>query len=165
MTLELIVCKTPSGVIGSQGGLPWGDILDAKVFRKVTMGKVCVMGRRTWESLPGPLLGRTNVVVGSTRPAHKEGGSLGVVWSRSISEVLDLFEGDDVIFLGGASIYSEVLDLVDRMYITTTVREYEGDTYFPEIKRHEWMVHRDYYKTPDFSCSIWDRHPFPELLA
>lgn len=80
------------------------------------MGKVCVMGRRTWESLPGPLLGRTNVVVGSTRPAHKEGGSLGVVWSRSISEVLDLFEGDDVIFLGGASIYKEAMDLVDRMY-------------------------------------------------
>ena len=165
MTLELIVCKTPSGVIGANGGLPWEGIIDGKVFRKFTLGKVCVMGRRTWQSLPGPLPGRTNVVVSSTRPDHKDGASLGVIWSRSIDEVLDLFEGDQIIFLGGAQIYEEVMDLVDTMYITTTNREYEGDTYFPEIKRYEWMVHRDYYRTPDFSCSIWNRHPFPELCS
>ena len=163
--LELIVCQTPSGVIGSQGGLPWDKILDAKVFRKHTLGKVCVMGRRTWESLPGPLPDRCNVVISSSKPPGKDGVSLGVFHLRSISEALDLFQDDGIIFIGGAGIYKECMDLVDRMYITTTYQEYEGDTYFPEIKRHEWMVHRDYYKTSEFSCSIWDRHPFPELVA
>lgn len=162
MTLELIVCKTVSGVIGANGGLPWDTCIDAKVFRKHTLGKVCVMGRRTWESLPGPLPGRTNVVVSSTRP-HERGGYSGRTWVRDISQALDIFEGRDIIFLGGAGIYREAMDLVDTMYITTTTQEYEGDTYFPEIKRHEWLVHQDYYRTPDFFCSIWDRHPFPEL--
>ena len=165
MSLELIVCQTPSGVIGSQGGLPWDKILDAKVFRKHTLGKVCVMGRRTWESLPGPLPDRCNVVISSKVLHDKPKSKEGFYKFSSISKVLDMFSGTHIIFIGGVGIYREAMDLVDRMYITTTYQEYEGDTYFPEIKKHEWMVHRDYYKTSEFSCSIWDRHPFPELVA
>jgi dihydrofolate reductase len=132
-----------NGVIGRDGDLPWRLPDDLKAFKRLTLGKPVVMGRKTWESIGRPLPGRQNVVM--TRSDNYEAPGAEVV--RSASEVLELLDGEDeIMVIGGGAVYQQFLGHADRIYLTEVDAEIEGDVSFPEFDRSEWLdVAREYH--------------------
>lgn len=123
-------------VIGRNNALPWHLPADLARFKKATLGKSIVMGRRTWESLPGLLPHRRHVVV-SRDPEYRAPGAEVV---HSLDEALRLAGGDEVFVVGGAELYSQALPLADRLLITLVHAEVEGDTRFPEFESVDWTL-------------------------
>lgn len=133
--LSLIAALADNRVIGKGNRLPWHLPADLQYFKRLTMGKPIVMGRRTWESLPGLLPGRTHVVV-TRNPAYRAQGGFVV---HSLDEAITTFgDVDELMLVGGASLYSQALPLVARMYLTEVHIAPEGDAYFPEFDRAQW---------------------------
>jgi dihydrofolate reductase len=126
-----IVAVDRSGAIGKDGGLPWRYPADMRFFRERTTGHVCVMGRRTWETLKRPLEGRLNVVLtasGEVAPAPS------VVLLRDKASVLALrdYLMCDIFIIGGARVYEAFLDEIDRWYVTEVPLKVESaDTFMP----------------------------------
>src|ERR1700733_4082023 len=118
-----------NGVIGNKGGLPWRIPEDLRRFKEVTMGKPCIMGRRTWESLPRkPLPGRTNIVV--TRDTSFSAD--GAVVAHSLEEAIARTHGaPEVAIIGGAELFKEAIPLANRIDLTEVHAEIEGDTRMP----------------------------------
>ena len=141
MNLSLIVAVAENGVIGRKGGLPWHMSSDLKTFRRLTMGKPIIMGRKTWESLARPLDGRDNIVVTRDPGFKAEGASV----VESLPDALTLARvlaatrgGDEIMVIGGADIFREALALSDRIYWTEVHAKPEGDVHFPPIEIGEW---------------------------
>jgi dihydrofolate reductase len=136
--VALIVAVAENGVIGRDNALPWRIPEDMNWFKARTMGKPCVMGRKTWESFPKrPLPGRTNIVV-TRDPAYRAEGAVVV---SSLQAALDVAAGEDpdeIMVLGGAEIYAQALPLADRIYLTSVHGEVAGDTTFPALDRAQW---------------------------
>ncbi|WP_432774781.1 dihydrofolate reductase [Brevibacillus gelatini] len=131
--ISLIVAYAKNQVIGKDGNMPWSLPADLKHVKEITTGKTIVMGRKTFESIGKPLPNRRNVVLTRSRDFHPEG--VDVVHSKE--EVLAL---GDVIIFGGAEIYRQFLDVVDRLYITEIDLETEGDTFFPAWDRDAFVL-------------------------
>ena len=130
-----------NGVIGMDGGLPWRLSSDLKTFRRLTMGKPLVMGRRTFQSLGKPLDGRDNLVITRDAGFNADGAEvfadIGSTMARA--RVLAAARGmDEVMVIGGADIYRQVLDQADRIYWTQVHATPEGDTHFPSFDRTRW---------------------------
>lgn len=131
--ISLIVAVAENGVIGRDGGLPWHLSSDLKTFRRLTMGRPMIMGRRTFQSIGKPLDGRDNIVV--TRDpffAHE-----GVSTAESVGDALTLARvlartrgADEIMVIGGAEIYAGVMSQADRIYLTRVHAAPEGDKYF-----------------------------------
>ncbi|MDR1047298.1 MAG: dihydrofolate reductase [Treponema sp.] len=131
----IIAAMAENRIIGRDGRLPWSISEDMKHFRELTRGWPCIMGRKTWESLPKkPLPGRPNIVV-STSPAQ---GSEAAVFP-SLEEALE-YCGDSakVYICGGGMIYREAMEYADSIELTLIRAEYEGDAFFPEIGPSLW---------------------------
>lgn len=141
--ISIIVAVARNGVIGGGNTLLWHISEDLKRFKALTTGHPVVMGRKTFESLGRPLPNRTNVVV--TRQ-HIE--IPGCTVSGSLEEALALFPAQEEVFVtGGGQIYAQALPLADRIYLTTVMRDYEGDTRFPDWNRSGWTeVFREYHE-------------------
>jgi dihydrofolate reductase len=131
--ISLIVAYANNRVIGKDGKMPWHLPNDLKHVKEVTTGQTIVMGRKTFESLGRPLPNRRNVVL--TR--NREFSAPGVDVVHSKEEVLEL---GDVIIFGGADIYRQFMDVVDRLYITEIDLDVEGDTFFPEWDRDAFQL-------------------------
>ncbi len=125
-------------LIGVDGGLPWRLPEDMKHFRRVTMGKPVLMGRVTYESIPPrfrPLPGRTNIVL--TRQDSFEAPSCVVV--NSLEEALAAAAGEpELMVIGGAQLYEQLLPQAQRLYLTLVDGEFSGDAYFPELDLSQW---------------------------
>ena len=138
MRIALLAAVARGGVIGRDSGIPWRLPEDMQRFRALTMGHPVVMGRRTWESLPGrfrPLPGRGNVVV--TR--NPDWTAQGAERAGSIEDALRLLEGESTVFvIGGGEIYAAALPLADELLLTEIDAEIEGDTYFPRWDRDDF---------------------------
>lgn len=133
--LSLIAALSENGVIGRDNGLPWRLPADLAHFKRLTLGKPIVMGRRTWESLPGLLPGRTHIVVTRT-PAYDAPGAR---VARSPDEALALAgDVDEVMLIGGAALYAAMLPAVSRMYLTRVHAEVDGDACFPAFDPAAW---------------------------
>lgn len=132
----MIAAMTEQRVIGIKNSLPWKLPNDMKWFRQNTMGKPVVMGRKTFESFGAKALpGRTNIII--TRDKSYQASDSIVV--HSIDEALDAAgDVDEVMIIGGASFYEQMLPEVDRLYLTLVDAEIEGDAWFPEFNRDEW---------------------------
>lgn len=134
MTLGLVVAVSDNGVIGRDGDLPWRLPDEMKHFRRCTLGKTVIMGRKTWESLPRrPLKKRHNVVV-TRQPGYEAEGATVV---SSFEEALST-EGDEKVVIGGASLYAEALARADVLYVTHVEAVIEGDTFFPPVDWAAW---------------------------
>jgi dihydrofolate reductase len=133
--ISLIVAMGKDGVIGLENRLPWRLPADLAHFKRITMGKPIVMGRKTWESLPGVLPGRRHIVI--TRDEGYQADACTLVHStdEAIQAAGDV---DEVMIVGGSTIYREFLPLADRFYLTRVDREIEGDAYFPEVDWDQW---------------------------
>src|SRR5262245_6571303 len=126
MSLSLIVAMTREGVIGRGGELPWRLSADLKRFKALTMGHHIIMGRKTFESLPRALPGRTMVVVSRRESGFGNQESRDIVVVRSVEEALRVAAGDAEAFvIGGGEIFREALPMVDRMYVTWVEAEVE----------------------------------------
>lgn len=141
MTVSVIAAVSENGVIGADGSVPWRIPSDVRSFVTITMGKPVIMGRKTWESLEGPLPGRANVVV-TRREGYEADGAVVVHSPGEALEVARREAGDDVevVVAGGASIYEALLPAADRMYLSRVHAEVEGDTRFPEVDREQWQT-------------------------
>lgn len=155
MTVALVVAVGANGVIGRDGGLPWGRTGDLPHFKALTMGHVLVMGRRTYESIGHPLPGRTSVVV--TRQPDWTAPD-GVFVYPDVEAALDkAAEIDPEVFVvGGAQVYESTLPFADRLVVTHVDQSPEGDTYFPEVDCAQWNeVRREAYD--GFVIATYDR--------
>lgn len=140
MQVNLIAAVANGGIIGNKGKLPWYIPEDLKRFRELTIGKPCIMGRKTWESLPDncrPLSGRQNIVLSR---AHRNNFSATlhneVIHGDDLESVIAYcrnYEKGDPFIIGGAKVYEEALEkgLVDKLYLTHILASFEGDAYFP----------------------------------
>lgn len=129
--IALIVAYARNRVIGNQGCIPWKIKGEQKRFKQLTTGNVVVMGRRSYEEIGKPLPNRTTIVVSSTRLF--EGENCYIV--NSLQEAIKLAGNRDVYISGGAGLYAEAIELVDKMYITEIEADIEGDTYFPDFEK------------------------------
>lgn len=133
--ISLIWAMSENRVIGRDNQLPWQLPADLKHFKALTLGKPIVMGRKTWESLPGLLPERPHIVV--TRDADYRADGCLVV--HSVDEAIARLKGvEEVMVVGGAAIYAAVLPRATRLYLTLVHAEVEGDTYFPELDLSQW---------------------------
>lgn len=132
-------------VIGRNGGLPWHVPEDLKRFKALTMGKPLVMGRKTWESLPGLLPGRPHVVVTRRQDYAAEGIHVVATLEAALQKADALAaasDADEIMVIGGAEIYRAALPHAQRIYLTEIDAEVEGDTWFPELGC-EWKILSD----------------------
>jgi dihydrofolate reductase len=135
MKRSLVVAVARNGVIGRDNALPWRLPADLAHFKRVTMGRPIVMGRRTYESIGKPLPGRKNIVVTRDR-AYRAPGCTVVT---SLDEAWQAANGaDEVCVIGGTTLFEETLPLTDVIHLTEVEAEVEGDTWFPPFDRSEW---------------------------
>jgi len=135
MKISIIVAMDSNGVIGRENELPWHLPADLQHFKHTTMGKPILMGRKTWESIGRPLPGRTNIVI--TRDSDYQADGCVVV--NSIDAALAAAgEQDEVMVIGGAEFYRQVLPRTDTLYLTRIHASFDGDTVFPELNAASW---------------------------
>jgi dihydrofolate reductase len=134
--VSLVVAMARNQVIGRDNGLPWRLPEDLKHFKRVTLGKPVLMGRRTFESIGKPLPGRTNLVL--TRAAGWQ--SPGAVTVHSVSEALARAGGaEELAGIGGAEIFELLLPMATRIYLTRIDAQIPGDTWFPSLEPSQWV--------------------------
>lgn len=143
MSLALIVAAARNHVIGLDNAMPWHLPEDLRYFKRMTLGKPVIMGRKTFESIGKPLSGRDNIIV--TRNAGFAAEGVHIVFS--LEEALALGrrllaeQGNadgELMVIGGAQLYAQALPMADRLYLTEVHAEPEGDAFFPVIDRNAW---------------------------
>lgn len=137
MELSLIAAVADNYAIGKDNDLLWRLPADMKFFKRMTTGHAVIMGRRTFESLPGgPLPNRKNIVL---RTVPSDGAVEGCSEAKSLDDALKLVESEEHVFIiGGGTVYRHSMDRADSMYITWVHAEFDADTYFPEIDFTQW---------------------------
>ncbi|RNJ64238.1 MAG: dihydrofolate reductase [Porphyrobacter sp. IPPAS B-1204] len=137
--IALIYARAANGAIGNEGDLPWRLPADLKRFKALTMHKPMIMGRKTFESLPGLLPGRRHIVLSRRDDLKAEG----VEMAGSVKEALALAaEGNDsgeIAVIGGAAIYDVFMPLAHRIELTQIHADYPGDTFMAEPGR-DWVL-------------------------
>ena len=166
--LAVIVAAAENGVIGRNNALPWHLPQDLQYFKRVTMGKPIVMGRKTFESIGRPLPGRTNIVI--TRNPDFQSAGVRVVASldealRLAGEVALIDGAGELVVIGGAEIYRAAIPRADRLYITEVHASIAGDAFLPDIDWGQWReVKRQRHGAEgpnpyDYSFVVYERSP------
>ena len=162
MRIALIAAVAANGVIGSDNRLPWHLPEDLREFKRITLGKPLIMGRKTFESIGRPLPGRTNIVL-SRQPGWQREG---VVVASDLAVALDLARelagADEVMVIGGEQIYRQALPLAERLYLTLVDLDVAGDARFPELDRGQWrelsrVESRSEKDGTGFAMVVWER--------
>lgn len=142
MIISMIAAMDENRLIGADNSLPWHLPADFKHFKQVTMARPIIMGRKTFESIGRPLPGRKNIVLSRGEFSHD-----GVVTVSTIDEALrEASQGvadgevDEVMIIGGANLYQQMIDKADKLYLTHVKTSCEGDAWFPEVDMSEWEV-------------------------
>jgi dihydrofolate reductase len=139
MILSAIVAMSTNRVIGKDGTLPWHIPEDFKFFKDMTMGHAMIMGRKTFDSLPGVLKNRLHVIVTRQRDWKPKVIDPNVHIFHDLATAVDFCRrqtskwGDEVFIIGGGDIFREMLNKTDRIYLTEIHAVFEGDAYFPEF--------------------------------
>lgn len=141
VVVAMIVAMSENRVIGRNNQLPWYLPNDLKYFKAVTMGKPVIMGRKTFESIGRPLPGRANIVVTRNPDWSAEGVRVAHSPQAALQLARDIALVDgvkEVMVIGGAELYADLLPLADRLYITRVHARVEGDALFPQLNENEW---------------------------
>ncbi len=167
--ITLVVARADNGVIGKAGKLPWHISADLQYFKRMTVGKPIVMGRKTYESIGRPLPRRTNIIVTRDAIWANAHAGAGIVTAGDLASAFALaYEdahrtgADEIAVIGGAEIYRQALDRADRIYLTEVHGAVEGDTRL-DLDLGGWReVSREPHspETPDglaFSFVVLDR--------
>jgi len=132
--VTLVVARAENGAIGRDGRLPWHLPGDLKHFKAVTMGTPMVMGRRTFESLPGLLPGRRHIVL-SRDPAWRADGA---EVAGDVADAVRIADAQQISVIGGAEIFGLFLPLADRIELTEVHCDADGDTFMPPFDPAHW---------------------------
>jgi len=149
MIVSQIAAMARNRVIGVDNGLPWNIPEDMKFFRQMTQKKILIMGRKTFESLPGHLPGRFHIVISRSEISAEEPD---LKFVSSLDEALKLAQkmippwNEEVMVIGGAEIYKLALPKTDRIYLTEIEKDYSGDTFFPEFSKKDFILNKKQIK-------------------
>ena len=150
--IKAIAAVSQNGVIGKNGDLPWRIPGELKWFKKITMGHIMVMGRKTWDSLPGILPGRENWVLSSTL---KE--TSGIKIFSSFESALNEAGSRTIFIIGGGQIYSSLLPQCNELYITEVQQVIEnGDAFFPSFEK-DFIPTETLEENKEFIIKKWKR--------
>ncbi len=139
MKVCMIMAMDPDHLIGANGTMPWHLPSEMQYFKRVTMGKPVIMGRKTFESLKRPLKGRSNIVVTSQRDYPAEGIQLAASLEDALAQASAMVgEEEEVMIIGGASLCREAIPRTEKLYLTILDKRYEGDTWLDSYKPSEW---------------------------
>ena len=128
--LTIIAAASTNNVIGFNNKLIWNIPNDLKRFKELTLGHSVIMGRKTFESLPNPLPKRRNIIV----TKNKDYSRNGIEVTSNIEDAIDLCKSDSQPFIiGGGEIYSQTIEIVDKIELTRVYKDYQGDAFFPDI--------------------------------
>lgn len=143
MKVALIVAAADNRCIGKDNKLPWHLPEDLKYFKRVTLGKPVIMGRKTFESIGKPLPGRTNIVITNNAGYAREGINVTTSLNAALQVAQQLASADgkeEVMVIGGAGIYALALPRADRLYYTRVHATVNGDAFFPEVNWRDWKL-------------------------
>jgi dihydrofolate reductase len=166
LQIALIAAVANNGVVGRDNQLPWHLPGDLPYFRRITMGKPVVMGRKTWDSIGRPLPGRTNIVISRQPDLELEGARVvdTVEAALALAEAVAEIDGvTELMVIGGAQIYALALPLAQRLYLTEVHAEVTGDAWFPDWDRSQWLEtsrhrHSAHDSNPyDYSFVVYER--------
>ncbi|MCM1008182.1 MAG: dihydrofolate reductase [Ruminococcus flavefaciens] len=159
--VSIIAAVAKNGVIGSCGRIPWNIPEDMEYFRKVTMGGIVIMGRKTHEEIGRPLPERFNIIVSQSK--NFSGDNLRTV--RSLEEAISLGEQyasekeipPRIFLCGGQRIYSQGMKYSQRLYLTEIDADYNGDAFFPELDRERFRLESKIIgKTPGVKFCVYE---------
>jgi dihydrofolate reductase len=157
--LSLIVAVAANGVIGRDNQLPWRLPEDLRYFKRVTLGKPVVMGRKTYLSIGKPLPGRPNVVLTRDPAWQAEGVTVAHDLDSGLALAERLAEGGEVMVIGGAEIFNATLDRAQRLYYTEVHRAYDGDAIFPSPDPTQWreISREEHAGDPAYAFVVFER--------
>ncbi len=134
-TIALIAAVDRNGLLGDGEKMPWHLPAELQLFRRLTLGKPVIMGRKTFEVLGKPLEQRKNIILSDSNSFAPEGGHR----AGSIEEAIKV-AGDtgEIMVIGGATVYRQFMKQAEKIYLSVIEAEFEGDVYFPRIRESEW---------------------------
>lgn len=136
-TLSLIVAMDCNRLIGVNNQLPWHLPADLAFFKRVTLGKPVLMGRKTHQSIGRPLPGRRNIVISRNPDFRAEGCETAAGLDAALELVAN---AEEAMLIGGANLYAQALPRVEQMYITRIHHAFSGDAWFPEFDEADWRI-------------------------
>ncbi|HEV7233707.1 MAG TPA: dihydrofolate reductase [Sphingorhabdus sp.] len=131
----LVLARAANGIIGKDGGMPWHIPADLRRFKQITKDRPMIMGRKTFDSLPGLLEGRRHIVLTRDTAWEEEGAEV----VHSVEEALKAANAPHVCVIGGAEIYKMFLPLADRIELTEIAAKPDGDTSMPAFDKAKWQ--------------------------
>ncbi len=141
--LVLVVARARNGVIGRDGDLPWRLRSDLQRFKAITLGKPCIMGRKTWESLPlKPLPGRLNLVLSRDESFSARGAVVCTTLDEAVEIARETAEEDgvgEICVIGGVALFEKALPRARRLYLTEVEASPDGDVMFPPFDETSWI--------------------------
>lgn len=174
--IVLIAAASENNIIGHNGGLPWRLPDDLKHFKRETLGRPVIMGRKTFDELfREPLKGRPNIVISRSMPPTE-----GITIARSLDEAIELAQPllaaaraadpnipDEICIIGGGEIYRQSLPIATHITLTRVHAQVEGDTTFPDFDKSEWRLDHSEHHEADarhahaFTIEWWSRPSRP----
>jgi dihydrofolate reductase len=143
LSVVIVAAMANNRVIGSAGGIPWRAPSDLARFKRLTVGRPVIMGRKTFESLPSQLGGREVIVVTRDMDYFADGATRALSLTDAValaSVYAAATGGDEIVVAGGAEIYRQTLAFADRIELTLVDAEPQGDTKFPDIDMTQWRA-------------------------
>jgi dihydrofolate reductase len=139
--LAIMVARAANGVIGRNNGLPWHLPEDLRYFKRTTLGKPVIMGRKTFESIGRPLPGRPNIVISRRTDWSVAGVTVVASLEAALGRAQALAAASgaqELMVIGGAQVYAAALPLASRLYVTEVHSVVAGDTRFPPVNPLDW---------------------------
>lgn len=155
--LSIIVATAQNNAIGKDNSLLWHISEDLKRFKEITSGHKILMGRKTFESLPGILPNRPHIVL--TRDMNFSVDSDKVTVIHNLDEVISNYKNSDeeIFIIGGGEIYNLLMPYADKLYLTKVKKDFDADTFFPQIDMNKWeVIHTSGDKSDDKSGLIFE---------
>ncbi len=146
MIISMIAAMADNRIIGKDNQMPWHLPADFAWFKRSTMGKPVIMGRKTYDSIGRPLPGRLNIVISRDPDLHLEG----VTTVTSVEQAMVVAkDAEEVMIIGGGSIYQSCLPMAKRLYLTFIDAKLDGDTQFPDWGTDFVEVSREHFNADD----------------
>ena len=175
MRISMMMAMDKNRLIGKDGSMPWHISAELKYFKRITMGKPVVMGRKTFESIGKPLPGRQNIVITRNKALMKEWADADVKVASSLEQAVQFareYQSDEMMVIGGASICQEAMQYVERLYLTVIEHEFTGgDTWLKSYQSEDWheISSEDHDETKDggyrFTYRVLERLPEKKAVA
>ncbi len=147
MIVSMIAALANNRVIGLDNKMPWHLPAELQLFKRATLGKPIVMGRNTFESIGRPLPGRLNIVLSRQTDYKPEGVTVVATLDEAVVAAGDV---EELMIIGGATIYNQCLAAADRLYLTHIELTTEGDTWFPDYEQYNWQeIEQESYAADD----------------